>query len=96
MNNIIQNVTYTEKPKPVIYFALSGSITKQFESIGNFSSHKFTKKIIFPHVSTESFNFYLMFMTDLLYYDKNKLYFDRLLEFRDIFSLVLYKFTKTV
>jgi len=86
--NIIKNVTYEENS--VIYFALSGPLIKQFELRGDISSHKYTKKKFFPHLSMESTSFYLTSVINLLYNAKHKPYFG-LMELHDIFSLVLYK-----
>lgn len=82
-----------EKPDPLIYFAVSGPLTKELESFDNFSSLSYTKTIFFPHISMESLRLYYTSITDLLYSIKHKPLTTCLMEFRDIFSLVLYKFT---
>lgn len=89
--NIRRNITREEDS--VIYFALSGPLVKQFELFGNMSSLTYTKTFFFPHISMESFSYYLTSIIDLLYHEKNKSYFS-LVELHDIFSLVLYKMTK--
>lgn len=88
--NISKHIT--SKEELVVYFALSGPLIKQFESAGNVSSLIYTKNIFFPHLSMESLSFYFTSMIDLLYHDNNIPYIS-LTEFRDIFSLVLYKIT---
>lgn len=89
--NISKHITCKEEL--AVYFALSGPLIKQFESVGNVSSLKYTKKIFFPHLSMESLSFYFTSMIDLLYHDNNMPYYISLTELRDIFSLVLYKMT---
>lgn len=88
--NISQHITHKEEL--TVYFALSGPLTKQFESVSNISSLAYTKKNFFPHLSMESLRFYFTSMIDLFYHDNNMPYIS-LTELRDIFSLVLYKIT---
>lgn len=90
--NIKKNVTSEEEP--IVYFALSGPLVKQFDLFGNMSSLTYTKQIFFPHVSMESLSYYIKSIKHLL--KNNKIYFS-LKELHDLFSLVLYKITiKTV
>lgn len=89
--NISKHITCKEEL--AVYFALSGPLIKQFESVGNVSSLKYTKNTFFPHLSMESLSFYFTSMIDLLYHDNNTPYYISLTELRDIFSLVLYKIT---
>lgn len=77
----------------MVYFALSGSLIKNFELVNNISSLTYTKQTFFPHVSMESSSYYLSSIIDILHSDKKKPYFNTLIEFHDIFSLVLYKIT---
>ncbi|KAF0751739.1 GPI mannosyltransferase 4 [Aphis craccivora] len=88
--NISQHITHKEEL--TVYFALSGPLTKQFESVSNVSSLAYTKKIFFPHLSMESLRFYFTSMIDLFYHDNNMPYIS-LTELRDVFSLILYKIT---
>jgi hypothetical protein len=87
--NISKHITHKEEL--TVYFSVSGPLTKQFESVGNLSSLTYTKKMFFPHLSTESMRFYFRSMIDLLYHD-NMPYIS-LTELCDIFSLALYKIT---
>lgn len=89
--NIVKNVTYGKQP--VVYLALSGPLTKDFELISNMSSLVFTKKLFFPHISTESLSYYITSIIDLVYYEEKRFYFINLKKLYDIFSLVLYKIT---
>lgn len=87
--NINKNITHKEKSS--VYFALTGALSKQFESSGNTSTFLNTKVVFFPHISTESLSYYLTSVTNLLFYDKNKSSFNSLVELYNIFSLTLYK-----
>lgn len=87
--SIIKNVTYEKQP--TVYFALSGPLANNFELISNTSNLVFTKKLFFPHISTESLSYYITSIIDLMYYDEKKSYFINLMKLYDIFSLVLYK-----
>lgn len=89
--NINNNITHKENS--VVYFVLTGVLSKQFESISNMSNLTYTKQQFFPHISMETLSYYLTSVIDLLYYDQNKSFFISLVELHNIFSLVLYKFT---
>lgn len=89
--NIIKNITYEKQP--TVYLALSGPLTKHYESISNMSSLVYTKKLFFPHVSSESLNYYFTSIIDLIYHEGKKSNFINLMELYDIFSLALYKIT---
>lgn len=89
--NIKKNIN--NKEKSVVYFALTGALSKQFELSGNRSNFSYTKQVFFPHISIESLSYYLTSVKNLLFYDKNKQPINSLVELHNIFSLALYKIT---